>query len=236
MTDARWVIGDLGAAAAGASKAIGWIVRAHSYVADQALASIRPTRADLADAALAREQGGTGRLLRRRLLRALAAQVLGLPPDKIAISRSRAGALSIPELELYASVAGSGEYHLVALSHQPIGVDIEILAEGGCASAAYLRDWTAREAYLKALGVGLRVNPETIELATHDEGFNARISRHDVGQGEWAALSDLVAALVMLPPAGMRHPTPPEIPFMISGSASASNGKLRLTRNQPLRF
>lgn len=147
--------------------------------AERALARVRASAADLADAALwPGPERGAARLVRRRLLRALAAAVLDVHPDRVAATRDRAGrpALSAPAA-LHASVARHEGWAALALSPRPVGVDLEaarpadplpldllppaeaaaLRAEPDAEARArrFARLWCAREAYLKAAGLGL---------------------------------------------------------------------------------
>ena len=128
-----------------------------------------PEPADLADAALAKRDGGAGRLLRRRLLRALVGRVFGLHPSAVRFARDARGAPGLAGLPGFVSTAGctaNGEgWSAVALSPYPVGVDLE----AGAASEALAR-WTLTESYLKALGQGLFIAPEQVRLTPADRG------------------------------------------------------------------
>ena len=128
-----------------------------------------PEPGDLADAALAKRDGGAGRLLRRRLLRALVGRVFGLHPSAVRFARDARGAPGLAGLPAFVSTAGctaNGEgWSAVALSPYPVGVDLE----AGAASEALAR-WTLTESYLKALGQGLLVAPEQVRLTPADRG------------------------------------------------------------------
>jgi hypothetical protein len=109
-----------------------------------------PSPDDLADAALARRDGGAPRLLRRRLLRALVARVHGLHPAEVSFTRDARGAPGLAGGLGFISMAGCRDWSAVALAPLPVGVDIEAPAEGGDLAA-----WTELEARQKAGRQGL---------------------------------------------------------------------------------
>ncbi|EAR20849.1 4'-phosphopantetheinyl transferase family protein [Nitrococcus mobilis] len=122
----------------------------------------------------------------RTALRRILAHYLKIPADRLAIRESSAGKphLAAPA-PLEFNVSHSGGLALIAISHQPVGIDLEVmdssldwalLAETHChpreqayivgdASAGALdrfyRIWTRKEAYLKGIGTGLTVPPRS---------------------------------------------------------------------------
>ena len=159
MDPPRW-IGRLDEAPARLDGPLVWIARhadAHAWPLPP------PEPADLADAASARREGGGGRVLRRRLLRALAARVFDRHPCAIRFTRDARGAPGVEDLPAFVSAAGctaDGEaWSAVALAPGPVGVDLE----AGPPTDALAR-WTLTEAYLKALGQGLTIAPEQVAL------------------------------------------------------------------------
>lgn len=126
-------------------------------------------------------------LRRRAATRRLAAQRLGVAPTEVEIGRDAKGAprLLKPEAQLRLSVSGRDDFCAIALASSPVGVDIEPLdpkaepvwsalhpSEAALLRAlsddaqgeAFLRLWTAKEAYLKALGSGLSREPAGIAV------------------------------------------------------------------------
>ena len=168
-----------------------WLVKKWSVEAETALRSTPATAQDLADAAPLAARLGAARLYRRRLLRAFAARTLGVGSGEIGIQRVESGGQRITTpSHLFASVAKRGDWTAVVTSIHPVGVDIEILpAEQPvpldllhhreraalenlpteAIDLAFLRFWTAREAYLKATGRGLPAELSTVE-AQDDPG------------------------------------------------------------------
>ncbi len=197
MTAATWIIEDLGRPALGSGGALVWVLAAAGPAAERALGEVRPTRADLADAARAREEGGWGRLRRRLLLRVLAARALALAPDLVRIERDAGGRPVFPDLDLHAAVSGASGHAALALATRPIGVDIEATSAAD-ADDPDLRLWTAREAYAKALGVGWTIEPASIRLTARGPGFAASAPRREPAQGEWMAGAGFIAAAARL--------------------------------------
>ena len=150
------------------------------------LTRLGPTPADLAD--LGRRVGADARrfLARRALLRSLVAGHLETEPAKVLIRYGPEGAPEVcaAGLALCCSVAARGDWAAVALDRGRIGVDLEPVEDGLIPWAVFapseraaievlpaarrtedvLRRWTLKEAYLKAIGLGLRRDPAEIEI------------------------------------------------------------------------
>lgn len=109
------------------------------------------------------------------LLRASAAEVLGVPPSEVDVVRRcrcgsrRHGRPVLPGTGLHASVSHTRGLVGVALAHHPVGLDVEadrvvdVQAVAPLLSRAPLRTrdevltaWTRKESVLKATGEGLR--------------------------------------------------------------------------------
>ena len=180
--------------------------------------SARPTAEDLQDAAALGQEAGARRLERRRRLRALAAETLGVHPDAVRIERRADGTLRITEPEpLYASVAGRGAWTALALGPRPVGVDVEtcpsdteppfdllqpleqdaILADPD-PPRLFLRFWAAREAYLKADGRGLGVMPDRVRAAQRDEAVALIEQGRPIAIARLVEREDAIAAIVEL--------------------------------------
>ena len=159
------------------------------HVAAEDLRLPSPTLEDLAEAARAKRDGGAPRLLRRRLLRALASRLFHRRPDALRFVREAEGALRLEGVDARVSAAGCDGWSVVALGPGAIGVDIEA-DEGG---SSHLARWTLVEAYLKALGTGLTVAPETVGLQA-------------AGCAPPRAASGVASAVFDLSVAGARYP------------------------------
>jgi len=129
----------------------------------------------------------------RAMLRKLLAEVLGRPPPAVTFAVNRFGRPRLaddPGTGLCFSVSHSGDYALIGLAfHRPIGVDVERARPGttlaevapticspaelqevsrlgpGERTADLYRRWTIKEAYIKALGVGLSYPPGNVGLS-----------------------------------------------------------------------
>lgn len=175
-----------------------WLMRDNDPRVGALAGTARPTREDLADAALfSTPARGAGRLWRRILLRALAACCLEISPQALAIDRSDEGAPSISApRRLCVSQSAQAGWTLVGLCEHPIGVDLEsdipaplpldVLHPAEVKALkrldeidqliAFTRVWTVKEATLKALGRGLLDDPAGLE--TRFDGDHAEVWRN----------------------------------------------------------
>lgn len=155
-----------------------------------------PTQSDHADE---RRPGASDRayfLARRAATRSLVARALGCEADGVIIAYDGPGAPRVKSHTCEISVAGRGPFVAIAVSSEPVGVDLEIIREdveiiqavlhpveraslrdmsAAEARLAFLEIWTAKEAYLKALGAGFNVDPSTFAVAI-EEGCIRSIS------------------------------------------------------------
>ena len=183
----------------------------------------RPAHAtpdDLADAAALGPGPGAARLMRRRRVRALAAEVLQVHPDAIRFEREAGGLVRITAPEpLWTSVAGRGDWTALAIAPHPIGVDVEpyppdrdppfdllqpleqdaILADPD-PLRLFLRFWTAREAYLKADGRGLSVMPDKVRAASRASEVALVEQGRPIAIARIVERDDAIAAIVELSP------------------------------------
>ncbi|MFY9656749.1 MAG: 4'-phosphopantetheinyl transferase superfamily protein [Methylocystis sp.] len=166
---------------------------------------LAPTPRDLVEA----PQGASREafLRRRAATRRPVAQRLGVAASAVEIGHDPQGAprLLAPQAPLFLSVSGREDFCAIALGSRAVGVDIEPLepeakpvwsalhaseAAWLCAlpkdaqSEAFLRLWTAKEAYLKALGTGFSRDPATIAV---DFDFRLFVEGAEVAlaAGEW---------------------------------------------------
>jgi 4'-phosphopantetheinyl transferase len=124
------------------------------------------------------------------LVRELLGERLRVAPRDVAIEQDERGKPFVAGREVTFSLAHSASLAAVAIAEgAEIGVDVErlrdidvgLLAKGTCSederarlaeaaepdrSALFLRLWTAKEAVLKALGVGLTVPPASADVAS----------------------------------------------------------------------
>ncbi|WP_322044776.1 4'-phosphopantetheinyl transferase family protein [Paraburkholderia sp. J67] len=150
-----------------------------------------------------REEDRVRFVLARATLRQLLAERLGTPAHALRFGASGHGR---PELQGQAgapafNVSHSGPHALVALScEREVGVDVELLTQGlewralgrvACTAAerdtlecvlpaqrarAFMRIWTAKEALLKAVGVGIAEHLQAFSIDPREEGGAASVS------------------------------------------------------------
>ena len=132
--------------------------------------------------------------VRRGMAARILARQLGLPREAVAIGHDARGR---PLLEhprgsgLHLSLATRAGLAAVALAHQPVGVDVEAVDTGTAPPMdvlhpdeaawliaqpqderplAFARLWSAKEAYVKALGTGFARAPESFAVSISPEG------------------------------------------------------------------
>lgn len=148
---------------------------------------------------------------RRVATRRLVAERLAVAPAEVEVGHDQNGAPRVlrPDAGLYVSVSGRADFCAIALASSPIGVDIEPLEPatepvwsalhareaallrplpGHAQGEAFLRLWTAKEAYLKALGTGFTREPAAIAV---DFDFHVLDPDSEARRlaGEWRVLT-----------------------------------------------
>ena len=141
-------------------------------------------------------------------LRHVLAAALGTPAGDVPLTedprKPRLAATGGPCFNL----SHAGELALVAVSDREVGVDVERLDRGVAPEAvrlactqseaaaldrlpdharaeAFLRLWTAKEAYLKGRGLGLTVSPDWVEVGMPDEAMAPVRMLGEVGAAPW---------------------------------------------------
>ena len=153
----------------------------------RAFQELAPTSDDLADQGRPAAGHRSYFLRRRSLLRHLLARWRGGRPEQARIAYDAHGApRALGPGSEFVSVASRGSLAAFALASTPAGVDLEpdrpfqspvesILTDGERArlgalsdererSDAFLRLWTMKEAYLKAIGTGLLRDPARVDV------------------------------------------------------------------------
>ena len=164
-----------------------------SLAAAGAFATLPPTADDRRNIAGRRSDDADRFLARRSVLRHLVARRSGVPAASVAIDYQPAGAPVIvsPADGLFCSVAARGNLAAVALADRPVGIDLEPLVpapipwavlaaeerrgldglEPVAQTAAFLRLWTVKEAYLKARRSGLLTDPALVVVMSNPPGI-----------------------------------------------------------------
>lgn len=173
----------------------------------------------------------------RAALRIALGRWTGKTPDRVAITVDAQGKphLAHSDASVHFNLSHSGNFALIALSNQgPLGIDIEPKARGvtliSCATAFLspneltklgtienredrarhlITTWCAKEAYLKALGSGLSIPPETLSLEKVRDGSflimeRGRRGRFQIHFPDPGPIPGSIAALAL--PYGMYHP------------------------------
>jgi len=132
--------------------------------------------------------------LRRSLARKVLAHQLGLTEATVEIGHEPAGRplITAPQgCGLHLSLATRAGLVAIALAHRPVGIDVEQVAPADepplavlhseerrwlgllpapARSAAFAQLWSAKEAYVKALGTGFARAPESFAVRLDDAG------------------------------------------------------------------
>lgn len=156
----------------------------------------------------------------RLLLREIAARGLGVEADSVALDTEPAGRPVVRDAPnpVFVSLAHSGKHVTAALARRPVGIDVEELPRqpvesgvvervcsprerraldrltGEARHRGFIRIWTRKEAYGKALGVGIGFGLQSVTVGTRGSWVRGvrgvwRIIDLDLG-------SDCAAALV----------------------------------------
>jgi phosphopantetheinyl transferase len=142
-------------------------------------------------------------LARRRLLRRAVALRLGIAPGDVLVAKDAQGAPRVTSARepIFVSLASRGELVAIATSDRPVGIDVEVVETSPPGPAwnilharekawllkqrpkeraeSFLAIWCAKEAYLKAIGLGLRREPAEIAVSLGD---SERVQVEDAGR------------------------------------------------------
>lgn len=145
-------------------------------------------------------------------------RLLACPPEAVRLGQGEAGAplmLAPVETGLWLSRAGRGDLAVYGVARRPLGIDVErVEPEGGIPwnvlapaerealiahpegdrALAFARLWSVKEAYLKALGTGLRREPADFSVGIGAEGLIAIEDATVPARLRDAAVTTLVAA------------------------------------------
>jgi len=183
---------------------------------------LAPTPRDLQEAP-SRDPARGAFLRRRALSRRVVAARLRVAPEIVEIGHALSGAPRVlaPGSSVKISVSGRADFCAVAMAEAPIGVDIEPsraieppwsllhpnerraleTLTGEARADAFLRLWTAKEAYLKALGHGFAREPTKIAIGLDFSILDEEAASTIFTRG-WRRLAlngeDFIAACVVL--------------------------------------
>lgn len=165
------------------------------------------TDADRAEAARGVSQRLDAFTLGRSLVRRVAADVLGVAPQAVSLGREDRGRPLLCGTDRHLSVthtrSGAGTLAVVVVGPLPVGIDVEpvrerraglaerILAPGEAlpawpldAASALIAAWTAKEAALKADGIGLWHGAKAAHLTWHNDGAFDATTPNGVWRGQ----------------------------------------------------
>lgn len=208
-----------------------WLARDDDPAWEALVSGVRASALDLADAALFTTPARSAARLRRRLLlRALTARTLGVGATDVVVERSAAGAIAVTApAPLCASLSARDGWTMVGLSHGAIGVDVETdcpseplpldalaveeavalgVLEPALRPAAFSRYWTAKEATLKAMGVGLDVDPSELVVQAAEPFARVRRGQELIAWVETRAISRHVSAVAAMDGSSARRAPP----------------------------
>ena len=143
-------------------------------------------------------------------LRLLLSYYLGIDPEKLEIGKlSKGKPISLDGPKLRFNMSNSGRRVVYAFSiNEEIGIDLEriremtdldeLIEKNYCASEQkyinklpekrlyrFFKFWTIKEAYLKAIGVGMRIPPEDLEFSVQNGEYNLQSIRGVVDTESW---------------------------------------------------
>jgi phosphopantetheinyl transferase len=178
---------------------IAWL---YENVNNDSYSRMRWTAQDMRDSATVGVDRGARRLERLGRIRLLAAHAIGVHPDTIRLERRQNRGLRIVAPErIYVSDSGREALGAVAISDGPVGIDVEEFppegplpvdllhaeerdfldaVEPSMRDRVFLRFWTAREAYLKAIEQGLAESLSVICARNRDPG-TVELKREGIG-------------------------------------------------------
>lgn len=193
-------------------------------VRDSALGALRvdPDAGDIADAKYPGASERSHFVDRRVVLRAFVARCAGLAPEALRIVYDEHGAPRVIGADLFVSVSSRGARAALAVASAPVGVDLEPLDEaapviedvlgkaeraalarlaGEARARAFLHIWTAKEAYLKAVGRGFKRDPALVNVGLRGAGFTVEDTGFpaELSAGVFAPKGDVVVACAVLP-------------------------------------
>lgn len=140
---------------------------------------------------------------RRSALRFLLANHLDLPISQLQVTTSEHGKPILPDHPCHFNLSHSGESALFALGPTPVGVDLErlpgpddwqqlmplVLAPSERRTAhtqtEFLRYWVAKEALLKAIGLGLGIDLPALALRLSPTTATIDSMPPDLGPASW---------------------------------------------------
>jgi phosphopantetheinyl transferase len=193
--------------------------------------SLPPTEIERAEAEALAPARRRPFLARRRLLRRAVSLRLGIAPGDVLIAADANGAPRVASARqpIFVSLASRGDLVAIAVSDRPVGIDVEIVdanppepawnilharerewlakQSGDARAKSFLALWCTKEAYLKAIGLGLRLEPSEIavllddrdRLAIEHAGRPVELGEGWVTRARAHGLSAILACVVLGP-------------------------------------